>query len=240
MACNKANNTTTMDWVISSYSPTIRALHHAQAFVASSKNPPSLTNVLLVSMPQTPGQRNLPGTAAETQAITEILKTEPRKYQLENLQNPTRDQVVKALPNHPIAHFACHGSYRANPSESSLLLRNSELKVLEVAGISMEHAQLAFLAACDTARHSVPQLLDENIHIAGSFQLAGYPRIVASLWKIDDEQAVEVAKNYYSIMVTTYNGDLMKSARALHEALLMVKKKVTGPATWAAYAHYGL
>jgi hypothetical protein len=240
------NGKKTMDFVVSSYSPTIRALHHALAFAAKARQAAGKTNVLVVSMPQTPGQTSLPGTADEMKAIVEIFSKQPAvgKYQLNTKVNPGKIEVLKALPDSPIAHFACHGCCsRVNPSESSLKLNQSELKALEVARIHMEHAQLAYLSACDTARHGVKELLDENIHIAGSFQLAGYPRTVASLWKISDTQAVDVARNYYTTWINKYSGDLKQSARALHEALLVVKQNPgqrDHPLNWAAYAHYGL
>jgi CHAT domain-containing protein len=40
-------------------------------------------------------------------------------------------------------------------------------------------------------------LLDESIHLASAFQLAGFPHVIATLWQTGDSAAVQVAEDFY-------------------------------------------
>jgi CHAT domain-containing protein len=56
--------------------------------------------------------------------------------------------------------------------------------VASLADVQPHRAQLAFLSACQTARNPARDLLDEAIHLASAFQLAGYPHVVGTLWSV--------------------------------------------------------
>ncbi len=115
-------------------------------------------------------------------------------------------------------HFACHGANDlSNPSASSLLLTDHQerpLTVTDVARLRLDDAGLAFLSACSTARPG-RRLIDEAIHLASAFQLAGYRHVIATLWPIGDLRAVDIAADIYTTLATTGKGDV---AGALHTA----------------------
>jgi hypothetical protein len=243
---------TTMDRVISSYTPTIGALRHARQQLARQPGTPD--HALIVAMPTTPGLPgegrlfNVPEEVAllRTRLPEPVLLTEPAPDEaLDSDDLPTKANVLAHLPGTAIAHFACHGyTDPADPSKSLLLLHDHQHDPLNVAGlapVALDHAQLAYLSACSTAITTDTNLLDEAIHLATAFQLAGFPHVIGTLWEINDHVAVQVAKAFYTALATG-NGslDTSRAARAMHQAVRAVRDEYsTTPSLWAAYIHAG-
>jgi tetratricopeptide (TPR) repeat protein len=224
-----------LDRVVSSYTPTIRALAYA-------RRPPSTVKlatarqVLVVTMPQTPGAKDLPNATNEAKLIDikfpdqAVVLTGPKA---------TYDKVVAALQQYQWAHFACHAaSDLANPSASNLLLHDYEqkpLSVVDVARLRLD-TDLAFLSACGTARTGA-QLADEAIHLAAAFQLAGYRHVIATLWPVGDRPAIRIADHVYTTLAAE-NAD--HAARALHDATRRRRNlDADRPSTWAAHIYNG-
>ena len=240
----------TMSFAISSYASTLTARAHAKqkpaAFEASS------FALLLVAMPKTPGgQSNLPGTEQEAKVIQDALP-ECMAVKLHKLQ-PV-DVILKDLPSYNSVHFACHGyADPQSPFQSGLLLcgnepekgfnentRNSMLTVETISSINMQNSLLAFLSACCTAENASSVLMDEGIHLAGGFQLAGYPHVIASLWEADDSLSVAVAEKFYRIVFA--ESEIVghdKIAYALHDAVLAARRICDEPLSWATTIHFG-
>ena len=242
---------TVMDRVISSYTPTIGSLYHSrhQAGARQSAAGPSL----IVSMPTTPGLNELKHVRLEAAFLLDhlprpILLEEPDVFD-ENTDVPatvpTKASVIAALGDCTIAHFACHGhSDPADPSTSRLLLHDhldNPFTVAALAPVSLGHARLAYLSACSTAFTAAPRLLDEGIHLASAFQLAGFPHVIGSLWPIQDDVAISLARCFYTA-ITREDGtvETEKSAGALHFAVRAVRDTYRStPSLWAAYIHAG-
>ncbi|MGO9724317.1 MAG: CHAT domain-containing protein [Streptosporangiaceae bacterium] len=157
----------------------------------------------------------------------------------------TSDSVSEAMPRYPWAHFACHAANRLdNPSASCLLLHDyadRPLTVLSVARLSLDHAELAFLSACSTARTGAA-LPDEAINLGSAFQLAGYREVVATLWPVADRPAVCLAAMFYETLsaagtaAETADG----AAMALHQATRRLRGTLADqPSAWAAHVHSG-
>ena len=167
---------------------------------------------------------------------------------------PNVDAVVRDLPNFDCVHFACHGSVDPrSPFRSGLLLcgnepekdfnentRDSKLTVEIVSSINTRHSQLAFLSACCTAENASPVLMDEGIHLAGGFQLAGYPHVIASLWEANDALSVAVTDKFYHILFTESKiAGHDRIAYALHDAVLAARQICEDPLSWATTIHFG-
>ncbi|KUN57212.1 hypothetical protein AQJ46_48445 [Streptomyces canus] len=258
------NRRTVMDRVVSSYTPTVRALRYAREQVVSQPDPPpAASRALIVAMPTTPG---LPGhgrlhfveeEAAMLQARlpNHIVLREPNPEMGTPdwaARTPTRTNVLAHLPECTIAHFACHGaSDPADPSKSLLLLHDhakAPLTVASLAPVDLDQAQLAYLSACRTAAVDATSLLDEAIHRTSAFQLAGFSHVIGTLWEIDDQVAVRVAKAFYDGLNTDSGVDCRKAAKALHDAVRQVRDgcglpppldRTHLPLLWAAYVHAG-
>jgi tetratricopeptide (TPR) repeat protein len=241
---------TVMDRVISSWTPTIRALRYAR------QHAPSLPagRALIVAMPVTPGLPgggelpNVPEEVARVRALLPdtVLLAEPGDQRASGSSEiPTRKNVLGQLPGCAIAHFACHGfSDPADPSKSLLLLHdhdNAPLTVASLAPVDLGQAELAYLSACDTALTSTAGLIDEAIHLTTAFQLAGFPHVIGTLWEINDELAVTIADTFYTDLRTSPSTlETGQAARALHKAVRAARDQLPRtPSLWAAYLHAG-
>ena len=86
----------------------------------------------------------------------------------------------------------------------------------------------------------IKRLIDEGIHLASGFQLAGFPHIIASLWEADDDLSVQVARKFYKILFRdSQTHGIEKTAYALHDAVLAARRTVDEPLTWAPMIHLG-
>ena len=234
---------TVVDRVISSYTPTIRALTYARRSPSTiaddrSGRPGTGDRVIAVAMPHTPGESDLPGAQAE---VTELQQRFPSRVTVLTGEQATHDTVLRALQAGRWAHFACHGaSDLSNPSASYLLLtdhRQRPLTVVDVARLRLDDADLAFLSACSTGRPG-GRLADEAIHLASAFQLAGYRHVIATLWPIGDQHAVDIAGRIYTTLTTTGEDDV---AGAVHAAVLRMRRRWgwDAPSVWASHIHAG-
>jgi hypothetical protein len=242
---------TVMDRVISSYTPTVRALRHARRPVRASSGE---ARALVVAMPTTPDQNPLPHVTAEAALLGERLPNVMPLMETGAVQHPPGSPVANApnlanvlasLAECSIAHFACHGeSDPADPSLSRLLLHDhatSPLTVASLAAVDLDHAELAYLSACSTALNRAADLIDESIHLAAAFQLAGFRHVIATLWEISDALAVDVTNAFYTEL-KAQDGSLnpRQSAHALHQAVHTMRDRFPHtPSLWASYLHAG-
>jgi CHAT domain-containing protein len=153
----------------------------------------------------------------------------------------THDAVLAALPGGWWAHFACYGaSDLTNPSASCLLLtdhRQRPLTVMDVARLRLDGAGLAFLSACSTAQPG-SRLADEAIHLASAFQLGGYQHVIATLWPVGDQHAVDLAADIYTTLTAAGEADV---AGAVHAAVRRMRRRWgwDTPSVWASHVHVG-
>ncbi len=223
--------------VVSSYTPTINALRYARG---RPSPPPGEDWTLLVAMPETPGQDPLPMAEQEVETLRGLL---PRPTLV---QTPpiTRSAILTALPGNTIVHFACHGrSDPADPSQSRLLLHDwnsTPLTVAALAPVDLDQARLAYLSACSTAVTRDTRLLDESIHLASAFQLAGFPQVIATLWTIPDDGAIAIASAFYERLCHSGRPATENSAYALHHTLNALRREEPLALTrWGAHVHFG-
>ncbi|MEU3612879.1 CHAT domain-containing protein [Streptomyces sp. NPDC006872] len=232
---------TVMDSVVSSYTPTVRALSHARAQHSRRAAPSGesgLPRVLAVAMPQTPGARDLPGARTEYQHLARIFPA------LEGLvgEEATRQAVLSRLAAHPWAHFACHaGVDPDDPHRSHLLVHDhaaNPLNVLEISRLRLERSEFAYLSACATAVTG-RDLADEALHVVTAFQLAGFPQVVGTLWQINDTIAVEIAERVYAQLAAD-GFDAARTGVAVHTAIGLIRDRYPSfPTLWAAHIHMG-
>lgn len=226
---------TVLDRVISSVTPTVRALTHARARPRPGEDRPRL---LVVAMPSTPGATDLPGARTEADHLVARV---PGCTVLTGA-DATRETVLGALPAGTWAHFACHGySDPDNPSDSHLVLHDharSPLRVLDLSRLRLHDAEFAYLSACDTARTS-ESLSDEAIHPAAAFQIAGFSQVVGTLWRIDDAVAPALTEQIYAELLRG-RPDARRAAAAVHRTVRGLRERYPNlPSLWAAHVHAG-
>ncbi|KAJ6125389.1 hypothetical protein N7471_012706 [Penicillium samsonianum] len=240
----------TFSRVISSHTPTIKALLHArERGPLSTSSSERLPKLLMVTMASTPDANNLPGVERERSAVEELLGATTR---IEVLDHPDSASVICGIRECQIAHFACHGISNAfDPSQSGLLLqtptpnpRQDTLSVLKLCENRPTQGEIAYLSACSTAENRAQHLVDEVLHIVSGFQIAGFRHVIGTLWPSDDNVCVEIAKLFYAELCQ--NGTLFYTDRsiamALHKAAVLVSTSEDyrkRPLHWAQYVHYG-
>ncbi|MFK3985617.1 CHAT domain-containing protein [Micromonospora sp. NPDC050397] len=213
-----------LDRVISSYTPTVRALRHARARAAVPTKP----GLLAVAMPQTPGATPLPHTEREIMQLDAAVRLTGAEA--------TAQRVRAEISRHARVHFACHGiTDQREPSAARLLLHDHEtdpLTVRSIARLDLTGARLAYLSACQTA-YGDPHLSDEAVNITSAFLLAGYPQVIGTLWRVNDRIAGSIARD-------VYRGLSDGSAAALHAAVRGCREAYPDtPSLWSAHIHAG-
>lgn len=244
-----------LDRVISSYSSSIKALVYARQNAVQKDLGTSAHRAVLVSMRKTPGVSDLLCAEQEIEVIDRIV---PLTVHRESLVQPRKREILKALGTCTIFHFAGHGrSHPLDPSKSCLLLQNwrdDPLTVKDLAGLKLHTKSpwLSYLSACSTGESEAEQLQDETIHLVSACQLAGFPHVVGSLWEVDDESSVYMARDVYKTLIKEgWKSDAV--ALGVHNAARLLRWETCGiawgpgyavrsegkPAIWAAYIHVG-
>jgi hypothetical protein len=225
-----------IDLFTSSYAPTLRLLQQAHQYIAPTA---SGGKPLLVALPFTPGQLDLPDAAKEADAFAERFS---KAIQIRG-PSATVAATKKALENcPPWAHFACHGLQDiSDPSAGHLALHDGPLPIGEISGMRLQQTELAFLSACETFRGGAA-LADEAITLATAFRLAGYRHVIGTLWSISDELAPGAADQVYETLARPdgLGIDADKTAAALDTAVLTLREECPNePWLWAPYVHIG-
>lgn len=240
---------TVLDRAISSYTSTVDALQNARRKEDQDRELETdrtwsveqrvhTTRQLVVAMPHTPGQSDLPGAKEEAQIITHRFP----KAEVLLAAEATRDRVLAALRNCSWSHFACHAySDMASPSNSHLLLHGAPLTIVDVSRLQADGSALAFLSACSTFRGGAA-IPDEAVHLATAFQLAGYQHVVATMWPVLDQTSARVANKIYAELdaTDTLEPDAGEAGFAVHAAVRELRANAPGdPLQWAPYVHAG-
>jgi len=189
----------TMDRVISSYAPTARVLDHARRQMSQLKG--TSQNVMLVSMSTTPGRKALPFARIEVARIEKLLPPSIKRFKSER---PMKSEVLEKIRQYSIAHFTCHGETDPEPSMSRILLSDWQTDCISIGDIAQEkldHVELAYISACHSANHGDRDLVEEAVHLAASFLLAGFPCVIGTLWQVDDRYSADEAEYVYRSML---------------------------------------
>ncbi len=152
----------------------------------------------------------------------------------------SKENFIRNAPVTEILHLATHA--KANQDAlgfASIAFGNQSKEQLfakEIYTLNLP-AKLLVLSACETAIGT--EIRGEGLFSLGrAFTVAGVQSIIASLWKIDDQQSAEVMTNMYENLVAGQ----AKSA-ALHQAKLnyikQAKNALAHPSYWAAFTLHG-
>lgn len=123
-------------------------------------------------------------------------------------------------------HLACHGLIDARqPSFCCLALTpdaedDGFLTCLEVFRMRVP-SELVVLSACETARGKVYQT-EGMLGLTRAFMLAGSPRVLCSLWKVDDEATRVLMTKFYELWNPS-SGEGLAPAAALKRAQAFVR-----------------
>jgi len=225
-----------MDRVVSAYTPTMRALKQARSKFNSvhQMKPPK---ILIAAKELTPGYARLRLARDEAYCIERTILDQGvfLEKDVEVDETPTVDKVCRRLCEIAIVHFACHAYISADVSDNGIVL-DEKLSTEAVSRARVPSGALAYLSACNTALSKASHLLDECITLCSAFQVAGFTRVVGTLWKSEDRTSFEIAKVFYEAM-----GSNTSTAQiSLHEAILSQRAQYgSQPSLWAGYIYSG-
>jgi len=149
------------------------------------------------------------------------------------------------LAHYRFIHFATHGVLHAeHPELSGIVLSMVDEEGNAIDGFFRSHelydlrltADLVVLSACQTALGR--EVRGEGLlGLTRGFFYAGAPRVVVSLWSIDDEATAELMKRFYQGVLV----ERLSPADALRKAQnwMIARERWSAPAYWAGFVLQG-
>ena len=149
------------------------------------------------------------------------------------------------LGDYRIVHFATHGLINnQHPDLSGVVLslvdeqgrpQNGFLRLYDIYNLKL-NADLVVLSACQTALGK--EIKGEGlVGLTRGFMYAGAPRVVATLWRIDDRATADMMRRFYESMLK----DGLRPAAALRAAQLSMlrDRRWRSPHFWAPFTIQG-
>src|SRR6266542_696240 len=160
--------------------------------------------------------------------------------------NASRDLAMsRELSQYRILHFATHGMLNSERPELSGLVfslidrqgkpQDGFLRLYEIYNLQL-NADLIVLSACETGLGK--EIKGEGlIGLTRGFMYSGAPRVVASLWNVDDLATAELMKVFYQGILK----DGLPAGAALRAAQLELsrQKRWASPYFWAGFVLHG-
>jgi CHAT domain-containing protein len=179
----KISSGCTADYVVSSYIPTLSSLTRARA----SWHPvprTQLAGLLICEESSDNGlARHLPNAAREVGVVRESFENARARVLNASSAHTSLAEMRSLLEGTPahILHVACHGVQDADPLKSAIVLQDGKLTIEDIMTLSVPHAVLAFLSACQTAKgdRNAP---DQAVHLAASMLFCGFRSIIGTMW----------------------------------------------------------
>jgi CHAT domain-containing protein/Flp pilus assembly protein TadD len=150
-----------------------------------------------------------------------------------------------ALSGYGVVHFATHGVFDArSPALSGLVLslvsqsgqpQDGFVRLNDIYNMRLD-ADLVVLSACQTALGT--EIRGEGlVGLARAFMYAGAPRVVASLWQVNDLATAELMKRFYRGLLV----ERLRPAAALRAAQLALSRdpRWASPYYWAGFVLQG-
>lgn len=149
--------------------------------------------------------------------------------------------AVAARPRWRAVHLACHGVFDPDhPLRTSLALapdaqQDGQLTLLEIFRLKVP-ADLVVLSACETAKGEVYEA-EGVMGLVRGFMLAGAPRVIVSLWDVDDAATAALMRRFYGLWNPRDGSKGLPAATALRKAQALVasQEEWEHPRFWAAW-----
>jgi CHAT domain-containing protein len=188
--------------------------------------------------------RRLRFSRVEADAIASLVPSGNR-FEALDFQASRDNALSPELGKYRILHFATHRLLNSGHPELSGLVfstvdsngkpQDGMLRLHEIFNLSL-NADLVVLSACQTALGK--DIRGEGlIGLTRGFMYAGTPRVVASLWNVEDRATAELMKRFYEGVLKRQ----LKPAAALREAQLALQqnKRWSSPYYWAGFVLQG-
>jgi CHAT domain-containing protein len=186
----------------------------------------------------------LPATRSEAEAII-AASSSGESFKAIDFQASRATATSPELGQYRVVHFATHGLLNnEHPELSGIILsmldeegrpQNGFLRLHDIYNLDLP-VELVVLSACNSGLGK--QVRGEGlVGIVRGFMYAGAERVVASLWKVDDEATGELMKVFYREMLEKN----LSPAAALRQAQIALwkQKDWSSPFYWAAFVLQG-
>jgi tetratricopeptide (TPR) repeat protein len=202
----------------------------------AGKQSPFAGRALVLGAPATDARLPaLPGAAREAREVAALWGTEAWLG-----TDATESRLYDLGGRVDLVHVAAHALVDQRSSSFSRIAlaadatRDGNLELRELlAGVDLAGVNLVVLSACDTAlgRRSAG---DEVMSLARAILYAGSPAVLSTLWRLDDEAAVELVRSFYQGLRRGTS-----AAESLRQAQLAVRRRFPDPYHWAAFTLTG-
>lgn len=186
----------------------------------------------------------LPFTREEAGMVTALVPPSNRLQALDFAASRAT-ATSEDLSRYRYLHFATHGYLDSErPELSALVLSLVDEKGIEQSGFLYAHeiynlklpAEVVVLSACETGLGK--EIRGEGlVGLTRGFMYAGAPRVVVSLWSVNDKATAELMGSFYRHMLS----EGMRPAAALRAAQIELSRKPEwqSPYFWAAFVLQG-
>ncbi len=188
----------------------------------------------------------LPFTQQEAEQILALLPASETTQQFGF--SARRESITNSeLNQYRILHFATHGLLNSQtPELSGLVLSlvdetgkplNGFLRLYEIFNLKLS-SELGVLSACETGLGK--QVKGEGlVGLTRGFMYAGVPRVVVSLWSVDDQATAELMVKFYRRMLNPNSPLSPSQALRLAQIEMWEQNKWKSPYFWAAFTLQG-
>ena len=224
-----------LDRVVSSYIPSLRALHRARQRPIGQGAADE--RLLVVDCSQPPGYAPLLAAQQEVDLLERLIPI--GGCDVLRSEAADRQTVLRKLGEHRYAHVIAHANQRWwDPSASVVALHDGELTILDLAAADFA-GEFVCLAGCKTAFGGVA-LQDEALSLASALHHAGFRHVIGSLWNVEDNLSVTMTETLYDHLVVDNAIEPGRSAWAMHNANRMLReKRRSTPLAWTPFIHIG-
>jgi CHAT domain-containing protein len=186
----------------------------------------------------------LPGTRREATVIEEVSAAEGANIALGFEASRSRATDTE-IGRYRIVHFATHSVFDDEHPESSAIIlslydsrgnpQDGYLRLRDIYNLNLS-AELVVLSACESALGK--DIKGEGVvGLTRGFMNAGAPRVVATLWKVDDDATSEFMKWFYAGIMEKHES----AAASLRQAQMVLRKQDRwhSPYYWAGFVLEG-
>lgn len=194
-------------------------------------------------------EKEIPALPLSEREGSEIIKLAPPDSSLLAMGFDANRELLESqqLSQYRIIHFATHGLMNDDhPELSGLILSlygrdgkkvdNGFLRMHEIYHLKL-NADLVVLSACQTGIGK--EIKGEGlVGLTRGFMYAGVPRVVASLWKVDDAATAALMQHFYRGLFQ----ERLSPSAALRQAELKIMRQNqswSSPYYWAAFVLQG-
>ena len=186
----------------------------------------------MLAQANAPGLQSLANAQSEASAVAKLLGVAP-------ILDATESDLRSKVKGSKVLHISAHAELdKFAPLFSAIYLKgdakyDGRIEAREVYELDLTRGtELVVLSGCNTASGGNGE--DFGV-LTRAFFAAGTPRVVASLWSVDDQAT--------AFLITTYfaqRAKLDNDAEALRAAMLATRAKYPDPYFWASFVLSGL